>query len=657
MEVDREGGLRAALSILIGFCFVALTNAVAIAVTVPRSGGIGLRAAHHAFDAAQTVGVGALLAVVLGGWVAFARAPLWLSLTAYSTLSTAVLGLVLGQNLERQATVAFEGRGFGAIFVAYVALTGLGIPAAHVIGALLSRYRYLRLIPVLGSIGGVVFNHLVLRDDYPDVHGAVGWAAATLMGTAVGPALIDSFRRRASRRARASFAAALFAVGCAGLLIPPPNRVRIELFRQPGAMGAWLLASTVWSLPKLSARARPPSQAPRPTERVDRASLPPIPASYPPLASGPPVVVFLTIDAVRADIVDDARYEAGMPYIAQMKRRGAFFTRAISPGSQTAVSLTSVFSGRYFSELFWGMHGRGSARFAYAARDKSPRFPELLASRSVRSICSLSINFLASEFGVLRGCTDEIMVAEGRKHAPGEPVIAPLIERLSTLDPAQPALFYAHLTEPHAPYDRGAATGTDRERYISEIGVADALVARVGRALGSRFPGRGFLILSSDHGEAFGEHGTYNHTKTLYEELLRVPLLVVGPGVRPRRIGERVSLIDLGPTILDIFGAPTPTSYEGQSLVPLLAGEDRRLDRPILAEGRLRRAFYWGDLKVIEDDRRKVVEAYDLERDPRELVELFSTERARIEPALAAMRAFFDENRARAPGYRAPYKP
>jgi arylsulfatase A-like enzyme len=212
--------------------------------------------------------------------------------------------------------------------------------------------------------------------------------------------------------------------------------------------------------------------------------------------------------------------------------------------------------------------------------------------------------------------------------------------------------------EPHGPYDRGRKDGTEYERYLSEIAVADAQIGRVAKLLEQRFPTRGILIVSADHGEAFGEHQTFQHTKTLYEELLRVPLLVRGPGVAHQTVTTRVGLVDLGPTILDLFGAPTPASYEGQSLAPILAGRPAALTRPLLAEGRLRRALYTADgLKVIADARRQVVEVYDLATDPGETRNLFDTDRSRSDPALAALDAFFAAHALRRPGYDAPYKP
>jgi len=147
--------------------------------------------------------------------------------------------------------------------------------------------------------------------------------------------------------------------------------------------------------------------------------------------------------------------------------------------------------------------------------------------------------------------------------------------------------------------------------------------------------------VTADHGEAFGEHATRQHSKTLYEELVHVPLLVMGPRIAPRVVEQRVGLIDLGPTLLDLFGVPTPATSMGQSLVPLLAGSEAILTRPLISECRLRRALTTPEgLKVIDDPRRALVEVYDLTRDPGETQNLFDLHEARAEAALATLRAF-----------------
>jgi hypothetical protein len=656
-DADSSGsapGIRAAAGLFAGFALLAVIDAGAIAIAVPLPvAGVGLRLWHHLFDAAETLGVGAVAATAL--WLFSSRIglPWWAGALVYASVATPIQYLALGDDLYRQASVALEGRFEAALFVVYVVLTGLALPAAHLIGTLLSRHPRLRLVPVTMAVGAMIADHCLLRDDYFGLHASVGWTAATLAGASLSP-LADRALHALARARRGRLALAALGVFAAfGVAVPPGNAVRFELFRQPCALAPWVLATTVWPAPRPRAPVPPPAS---PWFR-DREGLPPVPPTAPRLLAANPVVVLITVDAVRADAVNDPANDALFPALSAMKRRGVHFTRASAPGSQTAVSLTATFSGRYFSELFWSMHGTGSTRFAYAADDPSPRFPELLAARGVDTATWCSINFITGDFGVGRGFREEKVVSEGRRHAFAQQMIDPLMARLRRAG-SEPLFAYAHLMEPHAPYDRGRKDGTDRERYLSEVAVADAQIGRVEQLLEQRFRGRWALIVAADHGEAFGEHQTFQHTKTLYDELVRVPLLVRGPGIGPRTIDERVGLIDLGPTILDLFGIETPATYEGQSLVPILAGGPAALERPMVAEGRLRRAMYTGDgLKVIEDPRRKVVEVYDLTRDPGETRNLFDVEPARSDAALGALQAFFGAHALKRKGYYPPYKP
>jgi hypothetical protein len=108
--------------------------------------------------------------------------------------------------------------------------------------------------------------------------------------------------------------------------------------------------------------------------------------------------------------------------------------------------------------------------------------------------------------------------------------------------------------------------------------------------------------------------------------------------------------------LLDVLRVPAPAWLEGQSLVPLLAGGDAPLDRPRFAEGRLRRAIVTRDgVKVIDDLRRKTVEAYDLVADPGETKNLFGVD-PRGDAALRALRTFFAVHTYSRDGYAPPYK-
>jgi arylsulfatase A-like enzyme len=81
------------------------------------------------------------------------------------------------------------------------------------------------------------------------------------------------------------------------------------------------------------------------------------------------------------------------------------------------------------------------------------------------------------------------------------------------------------------------------------------------------------IIFTADHGEAFGQHGSVWHARTLYQEELHIPLMMYAPGVPSGgHIKEPVSSLDYAPTILALEGVPVPSSFIGKSLIPLLDG-------------------------------------------------------------------------------------
>ena len=270
----------------------------------------------------------------------------------------------------------------------------------------------------------------------------------------------------------------------------------------------------------------------------------------------------------------------------------------------------------------------------------------------------MSLAFLTNDYGVAPGFAEEVKVTTGRRHATAVEVTRPLLDRLRAAK-GQPLFAFVHLTEPHAPYDRGKITeGDPYDCYVSEIEVADAYLGKIVKVLESRdLARRSVLIVSSDHGEAFGEHNTWRHTKTIYEELLRVPLVVWGAGVSPQRVDVPVTLLDLGPSIFDLFDVPTPNAWLGESLVPFLRGGVTPRTRPIMAEGRLRKALFVGDTKLIVDTRRKTIEVYDLANDPGEETNLWDDDPDRYAPMLSALQAFGRAHDFTAPGYSPVYKP
>jgi hypothetical protein len=647
--------MTVASGIVAGFALLAAVNAVAIAVALPLPVlGYPLRIAHHLFDAAETLGLGALVALVVGAFVRFVPLPRWALSTLTIGLTGAIVYFAIGEPLTRIASHAAGGRFLTPIFLGYIALFAVGFSEALSAAIFLStRASRVRFAPVAFAIALLAADQGFLVDDYEGVHCVVAWFGALIGGAGLAPFAARAAALLLQRRSGRVVLCVAALGALLGLAWPPSNATRFELFRQPCALAPWLLARTLWRSPPLHA----PVSLPASPWNADRTNEPDLPATSARPLPTDAVVVLITIDALRADAILDPANDALFPTFAALKREGAVFTHAFAAGTQTSISLSTVFSDLYFSEERWENHGVGDTRYLFPAGDRSPRFPQLLTEGGVRTVDYAGLFFLSAGYGVAEGFQEQEIVVKGRRHAAAGEVIAPLVARLQHPD-GGPLFLFTHLLDPHRPYDRGRKDGTDYERYLSEVAIADAALGQVVRALEQNLGQRWALFVSADHGEAFGEHRTSEHSKTLYQELLHVPLIVRGPHFAKGAIDTPVSLVDLGPTILELFHLPTPAAFNGQSLVPFLLGPGRRLTRPILAEGRLRRALIEPDgFKVIEDPRRKLVEAYDLESDPGETRNIFDRAPARADHALAELRAFFAVHTRREGGYEPPYMP
>ena len=132
----------------------------------------------------------------------------------------------------------------------------------------------------------------------------------------------------------------------------------------------------------------------------------------------------------------------------------------------------------------------------------------------------------------------------------------------------------------HHPYDTplpGPFPETEeRDRYLNALNYADNSLRDLLKGLEAQ--GRladSLIVIAGDHGEAFGQHeGNYGHSFYIHEENMRVPLLIVAPGIVETGVRDQspVSLVDLGPTILDLLGRPIPREFQGTSI---LAGREQ----------------------------------------------------------------------------------
>jgi arylsulfatase A-like enzyme len=184
-----------------------------------------------------------------------------------------------------------------------------------------------------------------------------------------------------------------------------------------------------------------------------------------------------------------------------------------------------------------------------------------------------------------------------------------------------------------------------KARYDGGIRYTDREVGRLVEGLRSRgILDRAWLIITSDHGEEFTEHGSVLHEK-LYHTVTRVPLLVrpPGPSRSGRRVPEIVELIDIMPTILDLAGIEPVRPLQGRSLLPLITGAPESWKETAFSEhaweGR-RRAVTSPSLHVLTSLQNGELEVYDYHADPLEQRSLAEADPARETRSL--LRALLD---------------
>jgi arylsulfatase A-like enzyme len=347
-----------------------------------------------------------------------------------------------------------------------------------------------------------------------------------------------------------------------------------------------------------------------------------------------PNVVLITIDATRAELGFLGYKRNLSPHLDELAKKSAVFENAYSLASYTSKSLAPMLIGHYGSETH-----RGWLHFNRFTREDT-FVSERLQKAGIRTVSVQGHWYFFKNYGMERGydvidsrATPADQPIEGDRTSNGDLLSDRIIAELERPELEQKQFFlWSHYIDPHAeyvPHEEFDFGHKGRELYDGEIAFVDHHLGRVLAALEKRpFAARTVVIITSDHGEAFGEHGLYRHGFELWEELVRVPLVVYVPGATPRRIAVRRSAIDIVPTILELFGVAPPVEkppLEGVSLLPDVLSPPGYvpsprivyMDMPAGPYNDSREAYIEGDMKIITSGGR-ALGLFDLERDPGE---------------------------------------
>lgn len=344
-------------------------------------------------------------------------------------------------------------------------------------------------------------------------------------------------------------------------------------------------------------------------------------------------VLLITLDTTRADRLGCYGYKkAETPHIDEIARRGVIFTQAYAQVPLTFPSHCSLFTGTY--PLYHGARNNGT----YYLSSELITLAEILKEKGRVTAAFVSSFTVDSRFGLNQGFDyydDEFRKGETFKGLNAERKAAEVFNAFKSWfeqNYAKPFFVWLHFFDPHLPYDPPSPY---KEKYISdpydgEIAYMDFYVGKVIEELKDKnLLSKTLIILAGDHGEAFGEKGEDGHGIFLYEETLKVPLILYAEKRLPenRVIKARVRLIDIMPTILDFLKMPIPDQVQGISLLRLFKTFKAK-DRPNYIETFFPRENYgWSELVGLMEGPWKYIRApreelYNLHLDPEEKMNL-----------------------------------
>jgi choline-sulfatase len=378
------------------------------------------------------------------------------------------------------------------------------------------------------------------------------------------------------------------------------------------------------------------------------------PAGAPP---APQRILLVTIDTLRADHLGSyGAPNAHTPHLDELARSGVRFDAALSPVPLTLPAHTSLMTA--VDPPRHGVRHNSVHRLG----EDLPTLAERLRGAGYATAAFVGALVLERRFGLARGFDVYDDRTEGRVSGStgyAERTADRVVDAaLEWLERAPPRFFlWLHFYDPHADYrpPPGFASAFPGDLYSGEIAFVDAELGRLLDGLRARFGADELLVaVTSDHGEALGDHGEPTHAYTLYESTQHVPLLLAGAGLPRGVVSEQVvSLVDVAPTLLALAGAEPLPDVDGRDL-------RRQLDAAEPGE----RALYmetlataldlgWSPLFAVRVGPWKYIRAprselYDLREDPGELDDRAARDAARA-AALDALLERHLAGAARAP--------
>jgi arylsulfatase A-like enzyme len=409
-------------------------------------------------------------------------------------------------------------------------------------------------------------------------------------------------------------------------------------------------------------------------------------------------IVLIVTDALRQDVLGCYGGGARTPNIDQLAERGVLFENAYTTSPWTPPPAVSIFTGSYATSY---PYSKFQKTIQIHVPDDEVLLAEALRQRGYDTAVKnenvqASLHNCFQGFDALRRSpyVDEV-ISEAREtiveivdtrfrgHLPylhsyhflhyllNIPDDRNFFAAQWILDPHEPfrpvrefekriVFNKSDLSKPHVQYTarkhiEGELNEAEvkylKDRYLAEVESVDERVGYVIKILEyKQLLTSTYFVFTSDHGELFGEHDRFGHGRDYYEELIRVPLIIAGPGLpEGTRIGANVSLVDLMPTLKDLLGIDYPDNMQGESFKRFIfddAGETKPLYFDDVREHVRVDALLEDGFKLIAL-RDSTCELYDLENDAHELNDVAAVYEDKVQAMLQKILVRRVENKHR----------
>lgn len=364
-------------------------------------------------------------------------------------------------------------------------------------------------------------------------------------------------------------------------------------------------------------------------------------------------VILISLDTLRADRLGCYDFhEPTSPCLDKFAQENTLFEVAVAQSPWTLPSHASLFTGLF-------PHKAGVVSQDHSLSSEIPTIASMLKDKGFRTAGFVNSSWIKSETGLDQGFDDFKFFKENLEDVE-EKITNDAVSWLEK-NKGNPFFLFVHYYTTHSDYTpdpafydpfvkpyKGIANGTtrqmqrfrkgkvffDKEDIDHNSNLYNAEIRQLDSALDNLFKNlkklnlmeNSLVVVTADHGEEFLEHGGVLHGKSLYSEVLRIPLIMGGPGLpKGRRIQTPVMLTDIVPTILNAVGIPFSQTFDGENLFPVMSGEKDLSSRFVFAAADKKNNEI-DILRMVRNERYKLCynrltgekELYDLKTDPGE---------------------------------------